>query len=138
MLLGSMSIAPIIKETKQKLEKNGFDVLVISDLDHMIANPGLTDSLDEDYEHCIENDILGEAFDSIKASDCVLVLNYPKNGIDGYCGTSVCMELAVAYHLRKKIYLLHPLPSYHDHRWALEVAILQPIIINGDLSKIDT
>ncbi|HUD05845.1 MAG TPA: hypothetical protein VMR18_02960 [Candidatus Saccharimonadales bacterium] len=136
ILLGSMSIAPIIKKTKEKLEKNGFEVLVSSDLDHIIANPHLPDDLDADYKHCVENDIQRDFFDKIADSDVVLALNYPKNGIDGYCGTSVLMELGLAYYLRKKIYLLNPLPNYYDHRWALEVAILRPTVIDGDITKV--
>ena len=136
MLLGSMSIAPVIKEAKQKLEQAGFEVLVTSDLDHIIANPHLPDDLDEDYKHCVENDIYRQFFDSIAESDAVLVLNYPKNGVEGYCGASVLMELGLAYYLRKKIYLLNPLPSYYEQRWALEVAVLQPVVIDGDLAKI--
>jgi hypothetical protein len=131
-----MSIALIIKETKVKLEKMGFVVYVPSDLDHMIANPGLTDDLDEDYKHVVDSDIFREFFNSIAEGDAVLALNLRKNNIDGYCGTSVLMELGLAYYLRKKIYLLNPLPNYHDQRWALEVLTLQPTIINGDLNKI--
>lgn len=137
MLLGSMTNAKKIKETKLRLEKDGFEVLATKDLDHIIANPHIPDSLDEDYKHCVENDIFIDFFNSIAESDAVLALNYPKNGIDGYCGTSVQMELGLAYYLRKKIYLLNPLPNYHEQRWALEMAILQPIVINGDLTKIN-
>ena len=81
MLLGSMSIAAKIKQAKLKLENAGFEVLVTSDLDHMIANPNLPDDLDEDYKHCVENDIFREFFNSVAESDAVLVLNYPKHGI---------------------------------------------------------
>lgn len=136
ILLGSMTNAKKIKETKLILERKGFEVLVTKDLDHIIANPHIPDSLDEDYKHCVENDIFRGVFNSIAQSNAVLALNYPKNGIEGYCGTSVCMELGLAYYLNKKIYLLNSLPSYHEQRWALEIAILQPTIINGDLSSI--
>lgn len=132
-----MSNASKIKAVKLILEDKGIDVLATKDLDHMIDNPGLTQSLEEDFKHCIENNILRDAFDLIAQSDAVLVLNYPKNGTKGYCGTSVQMELGLAYYLRKKIYLLDPLPSYEDQRWAFEVAIFQPTVLNGDLSKIE-
>lgn len=31
---------------------------------------------------------------------------------------------------------MYPTPHFSDARWAQEVAIMQPEIINGDLSKI--
>ena len=136
MVLGSMSFAPKMKQAKQQLEAKGFEVLVTSDLDFIIENPHITDDLDADYEHCLKNDIFRKFFDSIAESDAVVALNYPKNGVEGYCGVSVCMELGLAYYLYKKMYLLYPLPSYHQQRWALEIAIMQPEILNGDLDKI--
>ncbi|MCA9324747.1 hypothetical protein KDA23_01615 [Candidatus Saccharibacteria bacterium] len=136
MLLGSMSNAARMKDVKLQLEQRGLTVLATKDLDFIIANPHMPDDLDEDYKHCIENDIVRDFFDQIAESDVVLALNYAKNGVAGYCGTSVQMELGLAYYLRKKIYLLNPLPDYHEQRWALEIAILQPEVLNGDLNKI--
>ena len=65
-----------------------------------------------------------------------MVLNYEKNGVKGYIGASTLMELAVAHHLQKPIFLLHPTPPYKEQRWAHEVAMLQPRVLNGALSAI--
>jgi hypothetical protein len=44
------------------------------------------------------------------------------------------MELAIAYHNNKKIYLLN---DFDKTQWyGLEVAIIDPTILNGDLSLI--
>lgn len=46
------------------------------------------------------------------------------------------MELAVGYYLKKKLYILNPLPDYNKYRWAFEVAIMKPICIKGNVLNI--
>ena len=75
-------------------------------------------------------------FDEVEKSDAVLVLNHKRNGINGYIGVSALMEMAIAHHFNKKIFLFNKPPHYKDARWAHEVAIVQPKIINGNLAKI--
>jgi len=131
-----MTFATKMKETKNQLEKLGFEVLVTKDLEHVIANPNITADLDLDLQHCIEEDIFGDFLKLIEQSDALLVLNYPKNGIDGYIGTSVIIEMGVGFYLHKKLYLINELPDYHEVRWAHEIAMMQPTCIEGDLKKI--
>ena len=80
--------------------------------------------------------MLREFMDLVASSDALLVLNYPKNGIDGYIGTSVIIELGLGYYLQKKLFILNSLPDYHKVRWAHEVAMMTPICIHGDLTKV--
>jgi len=68
------------------------------------------------------------------AADAVLVCNYPKNNVQGYLGTSVLMELGVAYYFNKKIFLLYQYDKFQNY--GLEMAIIDPKILNNDLSKI--
>lgn len=75
-------------------------------------------------------------FNLIVKSDAILVLNYSKNKIDGYVGTSSLMEIGLAYYLGKKIFLLNPIPSSKKVRWAHELEIIQPVILNRDLKRI--
>ena len=72
-------------------------------------------------------------FDKIDWGDAVLVLNYDKNDIKGYIGGNTLMEIGIAFFLKKKIFLLNPIPeiSYKE-----EILGTKPIIINEDLSKI--
>jgi hypothetical protein len=51
-------------------------------------------------------------------------------------GASVLMEIGLAYYLKKKIFLLYPPPPLDVAKYSHEVLIMQPIILNGDLSKI--
>jgi hypothetical protein len=47
----------------------------------------------EDTEHCEKFDVTMDHFKKIENSDAILVVNYHKNGIDGYVGGSVLMEI---------------------------------------------
>jgi len=72
----------------------------------------------------------------VAESDGVVVLNKKRKGVDGYIGVSALMEMAVAHHLNKKIFLMYPYPDFNKHRWAQEVGIMQPVILHEDLKGI--
>jgi hypothetical protein len=78
-------------------------------------------------------DLIKRYFQIINNSDAILVLNFDKNNIKNYIGGNALIEMAFAYVLEKEIYLLNLIPkiNYSD-----EIIAMQPIIINGDLSKI--
>ena len=80
-----------------------------------------------------EYDYIRYHYDEIAGSDAILILNFDKNGIENYIGGNSLMEIGFAYILRKKIYLLNPIPkmSYTD-----EIEAMDPIVLDGDLSKI--
>ena len=97
---------------------------------------GVIEDLDADHKHLKENDILRKCFKLVSEAEGILFLNYEKNGIKGYIGTSSLMEMGIAYHLNKKLFLLNDIPSSKEHRWAHEVNVMAPIILNRDLKKI--
>ncbi len=136
MIAGSMAFAKKMFHAKEQLEKMGHEVGLPFETEIHLENPAFVDSLEENLQYCIDNDVIHKSFDFIAQSDAVVVLNYPRKGIDGYIGASTLMEIAVGYYLRKKIFLLNEVPHFDKIRWAHEIAIMQPKIINGDLSKI--
>lgn len=136
MICGSMAFAKNILKVKKELEKLGHQVNVPVDIENHLADSSFTDKLDENHQHCVANNILKKCFDLIAESDAILFLNLKKNNIDGYIGASGLMEIGLAHYLGKKIFLFNKIPSYHEQRWALEVSIMQPIIIDQELSKI--
>ncbi|MFC1698255.1 hypothetical protein ACFL1H_08020, partial [Nanoarchaeota archaeon] len=136
MLIGSMTFAENMLEIKDKLEQQGHSVNVPCDIEMHVKDNNFIDDLDNDLKHLIENNILKKCFNLIVQSDAILVLNYPKNGIEGYMGTSTLMETGLAYHLSKKIFILKSPPKSKDHRWAHEVYAMEPIIINDDITRI--
>ena len=72
-------------------------------------------------------------FNKVSWSEAVLITNYDKNNISNYIGPNTLMEMGVAFHLNKAIFLLNPVP---DTPWKEEVLGMQPIIIKGDLKLI--
>lgn len=72
-------------------------------------------------------------FDKVVWSDVILVCNYDKNSVMGYVGANTLLEMGLAFHLEKPIYLLNPIPeiSYKE-----EILGMWPVVIDGDLKKI--
>lgn len=136
MICGSMTFAKEMVDAKKKLKDLGHLAELPCDTELHINDSKFIDDLDADYKHCVERRVMEKCFDVVADSDAILVLNYSKNNINGYIGTSTLMEIGIARHLKKKIFLLYDVPDYKKHRWAHEVRIMQPIILNGDLSKI--
>ena len=131
-----MTFSKEMVKAKDELEKLGHTVSLPCDVDLHVEDPNAIDDFKANYDHCIANNIIKKCFNKVEASEAILVLNFPKNGIDGYVGTSSLMEMGLAHHFNKKIFLLHEPPTEAEHRWAHEVRIMLPIVLNGDLSKI--
>eukprot|EP00971_Amphidinium_carterae_P235843 4680486-Amphidinium_carterae.1 len=100
MIISSMKFAEDIVAKREALQALGYRVSVPNDTDLMLANPDLHNDLEADLKHCREQDELRRGFQLVADAHAVLVLNHPKNGVDGYIGTSVLMELAIAHYLR--------------------------------------
>jgi len=138
MICGSMHFSKEMLDTKKRLEEIGHMIEIPCDTQEFADNADkTTDNHEENYRHCIENDIIRKSFNSIAESEAVLILNYPKNGIEGYVGASALMEIGLAYFLNKKIFLLHPPPPVESAKYSHEIFIMQPIILGGDLTKIE-
>lgn len=73
-------------------------------------------------------------FKEIEKGDVVLILNYKKNGKDGYIGGAVLSEMAIAFYLKKPIYILNPIDEKSSFKE--EILGMFPKIINGKLEKI--
>ena len=72
-------------------------------------------------------------FDKIVWADVILVVNYDKNNVPGYIGGNTFLEMGIAFFLKKKIFLLNPIPevSYRE-----EILGMKPIVINNSLNEI--
>ncbi|HEX7042477.1 MAG TPA: hypothetical protein VF189_04460 [Patescibacteria group bacterium] len=135
-IIGSMSFAREMLNTKNKLEELGHTVVVPIGTEAHLNDREFVDNLDDNLAWCIENDIMRKNFKQVSENDAVLVLNNKKNDLAGYIGISALMEIGVAHFLNKKIFLMEETPHYDKVRWAHEVKIMQPVILNGDLSKV--
>jgi hypothetical protein len=73
-------------------------------------------------------------FDKVAVGDSILVLNYQKHGVDNYIGGNVLMEMALAFHLRKPIYIMNEIPA--ESAFLEEIIGMQPIVLHGSLDNL--
>jgi len=73
-------------------------------------------------------------FEKIEWADAILVINLDKNNVEGYIGGNTFLEMCVAFYLKKKIFLLNPLPK--NELIFEEIIGMKPIILDNDLNKI--
>jgi nucleoside 2-deoxyribosyltransferase len=132
-ICGSMHFAKEMLRAKEQLEKMGHKTVLPEDVYLCLGKP----DLNMDLKHCLETDIQKKCFDGVAESDAILVLNIDKNGIKNYIGGATLMEIGLAMHLNKKVFLLNPPPETKDLRYVHEVLLARPIILNGDLNKIN-
>lgn len=132
VICGSMQFAKEMLEAQKILAELGHEGIVPLDTHECVEDPNLNMNL----EHCIKTEIDKDHFTKVAEGDAILVLNYPKNGLAGYVGGAVLMEIAIARHFDKPIFFLFDIPSEKDLRYALEIKITQPVVLGGDIKKI--
>ncbi len=121
--LESKGYRAIVPETAKKMRKSGnYNVSAvktwIKNEAHLYKKQKLMDTNFKEVEH----------------SDAILVINDKKHGAEGYIGPNVFMEMALAYYLKKPIYILNGVKD--DSNIYEEVYGMGNIILDGDLSKI--
>lgn len=131
-ICGSMTFHKEAIEIKKKLDEMGHTALLphveYGDF-HEVRNK------DEKKWNELKPQFIRDHFEKIKKAEAVLVLNYEKNGIENYIGGNTAFELAIAFDLNKKMFLLNPIPKGLPYTEELEA--IKPIVIDGDLRKIE-
>ena len=126
-------------DIERKLQERGFKVK-IPHTAYIMEESG--DFNVETYKTWYQNasdwdkktELMKTHFQKVLDSDAILVLNYEKNGIEGYIGGNGLMEMALAFHYEKPIYVLNPVSealSVYE-----EVMGMQPTFLDGDIGKI--
>lgn len=82
-----------------------------------------------------EHDAIRKFWEIIKKNDAILVLNYDRKGIKNYIGGNTLMEIGFAHVLNKRIFLMNPIPDIEFYK--SEIEAVRPVIIEGDLRKIN-
>ncbi len=141
VICGSMRFSQGMVDAKKELEKMGFDVVLPRNTELYLEGSEFLKQREasvwepmEGAKRKIENNLIKGYYDEIATADAILVVNQEKNGVKSYIGGNTLMEIGFAYTNNKKIFLLNDIPeiSYKD-----EIVAMQPIILDGDLSKID-
>lgn len=73
-------------------------------------------------------------FDKVAAGDAILVLNYEKNGKANYIGGNVLMEMALAFYLKKPIFIINEIPE--DSPFEEEIKGMTPIVLHGRIQDL--
>ncbi|MDD4804474.1 MAG: hypothetical protein PHN69_04800 [Candidatus Pacebacteria bacterium] len=121
-----------IPKIKDILEKNSHEVTLPNcfedpETESRYRNLG-------EKEHSIwKSKMLNESVSKIENQDAVLVLNFDKGEYKNYIGGATFLEMYDAFRFNKKIFLYNEIPEgiLKD-----EIIGFNPIIINGDLNKI--
>ena len=138
-ICGSLNFTYKIKKISDELKKIGFDVFIPISSEKILKGEFSLDGIKKEkesgqiVEKFIKYNSIRAYYEVIKKSDAILVTNFDKNNIKNYIGGAVLLEMGFAHILNKKIFLLNQIPRiiYTD-----EIKAMQPIILNGDLTKI--
>jgi len=134
-----MSFAQEMIDLKKQLEAKRFEVATPEKVEDYI-DKDLQDKISggtlEGAQRKIDNDFIRKHYREIEKADAILVINKDKNGIKNYIGGNSFLEIGFAYVLNKKIYLLNNIPE-EQKIFYQEVVAMQPIVLNGDINKIN-
>lgn len=128
-----MQFSEKMLEVKHHLEKLGHTAVVSKFIEHYIGKSD-QEKESQKLKHKYEEDAIREYWDLMQDVDALLVLNYDKNSVENYVGGNAFLEMGYAYVLKKKIYLLNPIPTIPYYE--TEIIAMKPVMIDGDLEQI--
>lgn len=121
----ALELRPVLPKTAERMKRNK---------DQNIE--AVTDWSKSDIGYHGKALLIREHFDEIAVCDAVLVANYTKHGKPNYIGPNVLMEMAVAFHLQKPIYVLNECPD--DSPLVDEILGLEPTFLAGNLAVLNS
>lgn len=126
-------------QMRDKLQKKGFQVIIPATAelmeksnDYEVSHYKTWYGNEDDYHK--KTKLMRGHFDEVAKADAILVLNFVKHGIENYIGGNVLMEMALAFHLKKPVYILNEIPS--ESSFMEEIKGLDPIVLHGKLDKL--
>ncbi len=122
-------------DIQEQLNKLGIEVIVpatatrmkeTSDFDVSHYKTWFADA--NDYHK--KSQLMRAHFEEVEKGDAILVLNYEKHGVENYIGGNVLMEMAIAFWLKKPIFILNEMPE--ESAFEEEIKGMEPILLHGD------
>lgn len=128
-ICGSMKFFSGIEQLKKELEGLGYTVLI------PIKGGKGTDysKLPKKEQADMKQFFIDKHIEKIQQSDAILVANYTKDNKKDYIGANTFLEMACAYVLKKKIFILNSMPEQAN---TVEIAGLKPVLLKGNLQNI--
>jgi len=130
---GSMSFSTEMMEVAERLRKLGHVVEVPAFTQHYVTLESRDEMHADAAQNKVKHNLIKYNYEMVERNDVVLVLNKTKRGIENYIGSNTLIEMAFAYILGKKIYLMNPVPTQDSKD---EIVAMQPRVINGKLEEI--
>ncbi|MEX0616662.1 MAG: hypothetical protein WD231_02480 [Candidatus Woykebacteria bacterium] len=138
-LCSSASFFKEVLEIEKELKKMGFSVSVPLTSKKMEKSGNFDVSHYKNWykdksEYRRKAYLMRNHFEKIEKSDAILVVNLKKNGLDGYIGGNGLIEMALAFWLKKKIFVLNKVSeksSLYE-----EILGVQPIFLDADLNRL--
>jgi len=130
---GSMQFTERMMDLCERLEKLGHEAFMSKFAPYFV---GKSDDEKERIKLHQKNkkDAIREFWKPMQDADALLVANFDKHGIENYIGGNAFLEMGFAHVLDQKIFLLNPIPRMPYYE--TEIIAMQPVVIDGDLSKI--
>ena len=134
VICGSMTFSRKMLEVAEKLKQSGHEVILPRNAENYATRSLKEEISSESSKNKREHNLIKKYYNEIKDSDAVLIINEDKNNIPSYIGGNSFLEIGFAHVLNKKIFLYNNIPEmiYTD-----EIKAIQPIILNGNLNKIN-
>lgn len=129
-ICGSLKFSQEILSIKTQLESSGHEVRIPLETESFATN-----TIENDWSPEARESMLAH-YDNIAYSDAILVTNFDKGWIVGYIGWATLVDMGIACYLRKQMFILNDIPSEADIRYVQEIKLMNPIIINNNLSLI--
>ena len=138
-LCSSASFYKQVLEIAAELKKLGFKVKI----PHTANIMKKTGNFDADFyktwfrdknDYYKKTQLTKMHFRKVIGADAILVVNSDKNGTAGYIGGNGLMEMGLAFHYKRPIFVYNPISERLNIKE--EIYGLNPIFINGDLNLI--
>ena len=138
-LCSSASFYKDVLAIEEQLKAAGYEALIPSTANRMKQNNDFTV---ERYKTWLANEqdyhkkkaLMDEHFAKVMAADAILMVNLEKNGIAGYIGGNGLMEMVIAYHYKKPIYIWNEVGGTHP--FEEEIKGMGAIPIHQDIAKL--
>ncbi|HSX29947.1 MAG TPA: hypothetical protein VLE73_05315 [Candidatus Saccharimonadales bacterium] len=138
-ICSSASFYRQVVDLQEKLKKMGVNA-VVPDMAHEMKRKNDYDVThyktwyEDDGDYHKKAKLMHGHFDKVAAGDSVLIVNFEKNGKPNYIGANVLMEMALAFHLNKPIFILNELPE--NSPFEEEIKGMTPIVLHGKLQDL--
>lgn len=137
MIACSTAFYDNIEEISKQLIKNGHEIIYPNGYNEEIEEKSYEEMTHQEYVNFFQN-LFKLSNKKVKEADALLVLNYSKIKKESiqknYIGASTFLEMYEALMNNKKIYMLNDFPN---NMLTDEIKGFDPVILNGDLSKIE-